>query len=85
MASKKFFEEDREWSARKHRILTEYLRAFFTALSGHVQKNADNYLYYVDCFAGAGSYKLEDGLEEPGSPVPGCSNCPKATLPYQVY
>jgi three-Cys-motif partner protein len=69
MASREFFKKEREWSARKHRILTEYLSAFFIALSGQTKKGFIDCLYYVDCFAGTGLYELPDGSTEPGSPV----------------
>jgi three-Cys-motif partner protein len=81
-AAKGFFDEKREWSSRKHRILGEYLRAFLTALSGNAQKGSNNYLYYVDCFAGAGTYQLDDGTIEMGSPVLAAQIVRK--LPYQI-
>jgi three-Cys-motif partner protein len=82
MTSKSFFEEPREWSARKHRILTAYLKPFCQALSGQVPKGGNGYIYYVDCFAGAGTYRLQDGSKIDGSPVLAAQVA--QSLPYPI-
>lgn len=50
-SSKKFFDELREWSERKLKILEGYLDPFVKVLGQHKQ------IYYVDAFAGAGVYR----------------------------
>jgi three-Cys-motif partner protein len=67
--TKEYFQEHREWSARKHAVLIEYLPAFFKALSKLSQeRNAP--MWYVDGYAGAGSYRDEKrGVESLGSPI----------------
>lgn len=56
-----FFEQRREWSRWKHRLLKRYLGQF-SAIVGSAHKA----LYYVDAFAGEGKYKEPP---EEGSPV----------------
>lgn len=74
-----FFQEQREWSSRKHGILARYLKPFCQALSGQAQQGA---IYYIDCFAGAGAYKLEDGSSVDGSPVLAAKIA--LSLPYTI-
>jgi three-Cys-motif partner protein len=69
MAPSHFDQRIRDWSARKHAILKDYLRPFCTALSRRV---AGGTIWYVDGYAGAGVYKDPsdpNDLGEPGSPV----------------
>src|SRR5688572_4175825 len=47
-----FFGELKEWSARKHALLTSYLTGFTQILGGSTK----NVVYYVDGFAGPGLY-----------------------------
>ena len=56
-----FFAERREWSARKHALLTNYLTGFTRILGGW-----QGTVYYVDAFAGPGVYGEN---KEKGSPV----------------
>jgi three-Cys-motif partner protein len=48
----------------KHRILTDYLPAYF-----HILKGANDRVGYIDAFAGRGSYDEPGGKTEYGSPV----------------
>lgn len=54
------FEELKEWSARKHRLLISYLEGFVKILGSRAR-----FVYYVDGFSGPGLYR--DGEE--GSPL----------------
>lgn len=65
MATKRtYFDELKEWSARKLHVLTKYLDPAVKILP-HTQRQAHKTVYYVDGFAGRGVY--EDGSK--GSPV----------------
>lgn len=69
MSSSHFDQPIREWSTRKHAILTQYLPAFCTALSKQTHRGT---LWYVDGYAGAGIYRSPDNPDDvgaPGSPV----------------
>lgn len=55
-----YFQELKEWSERKHELLTKYLDGFVRILGG-----STGLVYYVDGFAGQGIY--DDGAK--GSPV----------------
>lgn len=55
------FEELREWSGRKHELLTKYLDGFVRILGG----STSGLVYYVDGFAGPGQY----GDNAKGSPL----------------
>lgn len=55
-----FFTELKEWSARKHALLTNYLKGFTRILGG-----SKGVVYYVDGFAGPGLYSKNDK----GSPI----------------
>jgi len=57
-----FFDARREWSQWKHEILRRYLPKFAGILG-----SAYPVVYYVDCFAGAGTYKGHQPA--PGSPL----------------
>ena len=64
-----FDQRRKNWSARKHAILTRYLGVFSTALSRMAR---DRPIWYVDGYAGAGYYRdMTDPNHEaePGSPV----------------
>lgn len=64
--SSHFTQSKRDWSARKHAVLSKYFPAFCTALSGQ------GTIWYVDGFAGAGTYRDQSNPNapiEPGSPV----------------
>lgn len=58
-----FFDELHEWSERKLEILRKYLDAA-TRILGSVGQ-----VYYVDGFAGRGSYGRPDEAQVPGSPL----------------
>jgi three-Cys-motif partner protein len=69
MAPSHFDQTVRDWSARKHAILKDYLPTFCTALS---RRAAGEIIWYVDGYAGAGVYKDSSNPNdhgEPGSPV----------------
>lgn len=57
-----FFDERREWSRWKHEILRRYLPNF-AGILGSVHP----LIYYVDCFAGAGTYSADPPVL--GSPL----------------
>lgn len=60
----KFFDELKEWSEIKLRILTKYFDAY------RRKRGASNsILYYIDGFAGAGWYGDDPTTHEEGSPV----------------
>jgi three-Cys-motif partner protein len=78
--NKAFFTESRrEWSARKHAILREYLPAFCTALSQVSKRHYDGVIWYVDGFAGAGRHEKDNS---PGSPLLALEAIEK--LPYDI-
>ncbi len=58
------FKQYREQTRLKHRILRNYLAAYFTIL-----KEGNQNLVYIDGFAGSGEYVGEDGVSHPGSPL----------------
>lgn len=58
-----FFDEQREWSKIKLRILTKYVDAYQRFRGG-----TNRLIYYVDGFAGTGRYGKDDGRGE-GSPL----------------
>lgn len=62
-SDKEHFESYRPQTLAKHTILKKYLTAYF-----HVLKQYESRIYYIDGFAGRGSYKAEDGSPIPGSP-----------------
>lgn len=55
-----FFDERKEWSERKHIILSKYLK-MASMMLGNV--------YYIDAFAGRGWYGGPSGEHIPGSPL----------------
>lgn len=59
-----FFEERKLTSALKHLILKRYVKEFAYHLG-----RPRGAVYYVDGFAGRGSYRGSDGTIEPGSPL----------------
>jgi len=59
--SSSYFSELKEWSVRKHELLTKYLDGFVRILGGATK----SLVFYIDGFAGPGLY--DDGKE--GSPV----------------
>jgi len=61
--SSHFDQARRDWSKRKHAVLTDYLPSFCTALS----KKADT-IWYVDGYAGAGIYRDPNNPNNPGEP-----------------
>lgn len=65
MAPSHFDQHIRDWSARKHAILKDYLPTFCTALSRRV---AGGTIWYIDGYAGAGVYKDPNDASDPGSP-----------------
>jgi three-Cys-motif partner protein len=65
MAPSHFDQRIRDWSARKHAILKQYLPTFCTALS---RRAAGGPIWYVDGYAGAGVYKNPADSDDPGSP-----------------
>jgi three-Cys-motif partner protein len=69
MAPSHFDKRVRDWSARKHDILKEYLPTFCRALSRRANGST---IWYIDGYAGAGIYKDPADLSDlgtPGSPV----------------
>ena len=56
-----FFGDIKEWSKRKHQLVSKYLDGFVRILGG----SSKDYVYYVDGFAGEGIY----GDNYKGSPV----------------
>lgn len=66
MSNSHFNQPKKDWSARKHAVLRDYLPTFCTALS------RQGTIWYVDGFAGAGSYSDPNNPNAPiqaGSPV----------------
>lgn len=62
--SQAHFEELKEWSERKQKVIRNYL-------DGAARIFGSTYVatYYVDGFAGAGLYGTEGGTQKPGSPL----------------
>lgn len=58
-----FFDQLREWSKRKHEVLTGYVAQFARILG-----RQGSTVYLVDAFAGRGFYGTSTG-REPGSPL----------------
>ena len=54
--SDSYFVERKEWSARKHELVSSYLESFTKILGG----SSRGIVYYVDGFAGRGMY--DDGV-----------------------
>lgn len=82
MASSHFDQRVRDWSARKHAILKEYLPTFCIALSRRV---GDGAIWYVDGYAGAGVYKDPTDPNDPGSPgSPVLAAQVTQQLPYNI-
>lgn len=82
MAVSHFEQPKRDWSARKHAILKDYLPTFCTALSRRANGAP---IWYVDGFAGAGVYRDINNPTDngsPGSPVLAANITQQ--LPYDV-
>jgi three-Cys-motif partner protein len=58
------FTQLRDWSARKHAVLKNYLPTFCKALSNQAKGKA---IWYVDGFAGAGVYRDQNNSEDTGA------------------
>lgn len=82
MSHSHFDQPIREWSARKHAILEDYLPTFCKALSRRVRGVP---IYYIDGYAGAGVYRdINDphDLGTPGSPVLAAQRTEQ--MPYDI-
>lgn len=69
IAAPSHFIQLRDWSARKHEILKEYLPAFCSAISKQARGKP---IWYVDGYAGAGVYRNQNNPDDSGvygSPV----------------
>jgi len=60
-----FFTDLKEWSERKLELLQRYLDSAVKIM----QVMSKGPVYYVDCFAGRGSYGSSTGAQVPGSPL----------------
>lgn len=74
-----FNQSRREWSVRKHAVLSEYLPAFCRALSRTTRQHYGGTIWYVDGFAGAGRYDEDGAL---GSPLLALEAI--KSLPYDI-
>ncbi|MDC0667118.1 three-Cys-motif partner protein TcmP [Nannocystis radixulma] len=62
-SDREHFESYRPQTLAKHTILKNYITAYFQIL-----KQDEERIYYVDGFAGRGTYTADDGSPVPGSP-----------------
>lgn len=62
-SDREHFESYRPQTLAKHKILKDYIAVYFQIL-----KQDEERIYYVDGFAGRGTYTADDGSQIPGSP-----------------
>ena len=60
----KYFHTLKEWSERKLKLLENYLEP-----ATRIMKSIHPTVYYVDCFAGRGTYGRPGEPQIPGSPI----------------
>ncbi|MEM8534011.1 MAG: three-Cys-motif partner protein TcmP, partial [Chloroflexota bacterium] len=86
MSQSHFDQHIRDWSARKHAILEEYLPSFCKAVSRRRPPfNFKRTIWYIDAYAGAGIYKDPsdaDDLGSHGSPIRAAQITQQ--LPYDI-